>query len=136
MTRIIQVNCRKLGIGLLATLWIVSSTLTLIGAYLHYETVESFDSKGCHYNYIENREVCQFVWDKNHFAYDLDGNILGTIDYFKNYEYFFIAFFIIIQVSAFAILNAWKHWVEIKCIQHNTSPIEGHGTKGEESNAK
>ncbi len=117
MTKVIKVNCRKLGISLLATLWTVSSFLALLGSYLAYETVQSYDKNGdCHFNYVENRKLCQSVWEKNHNAYGGDGP--ATSDRFQGVEMFFDIIFSLIQVGAFIILNAWKHWVKIECSNH------------------
>jgi hypothetical protein len=118
MTRIIKLNCHKTGIGLLVTLWIVSSCLSLFGSYLHYETAQSYEGEIYHYNYIVNILIDKTFCSLHQTLGQCDS---APKDYFIQMEYFFIVLFGLIQVGAFFILNAWKNWFRIECITRSPS---------------
>lgn len=120
MTYTIKVNCRKIGIGLLTTLWIASSFFSAYSAYLNYLTSQSYDAQNdCHFNYVENVKACNSIWVKNRFTYDIMGSKPAPQYYFVYVEYGMIVVTILIQVGAFLILNSWKNWIDIECISHH-----------------
>ncbi len=124
MTHVIKVNCKHIWSLGFVLLWISLSSASLFGIYVQQVTLSTYSNNDdCHIGYFNQIKWCQSTFYDQHRLLALEGGGVADKGETTMWLSFFIGLTIFIQIVLSLVLNSWKKWVKIECINKTLPDI-------------